>query len=188
MQNQQTTFWVFGYGSLIWQPGFAFERVERALLRGAHRRLCIYSHHYRGTPEHPGLVFGLERGGACAGMAFAVTPSDWPAVHAYLHEREQMSGVYRETCRDVRLASGETVPALVFLADPHHSQYAGRLDLDQQSSIVLAAHGSVGPNIDYVLNTAAHLQQLGISDQRLMALCARIKALQPVEKTESETS
>ena len=167
--------WVFGYGSLIWRPGFAFERAERALLRGVHRRLCIYSHRHRGTAERPGLVFGLERGGACVGMAFKVAEADWIAVREYLREREQVTGVYLETTRPARLASGELVETLTFVADPHHEQYAGRLSLDAQLALVEGAVGEAGPNVDYVLNTARHLREMGIADRQVQALAGMIE-------------
>lgn len=169
-----STHWVFGYGSLIWRPGFAFERAERALLRGVHRRLCIYSHRHRGTAERPGLVFGLERGGACVGMAFKVAGADWIAVRDYLRAREQVTGVYLETRRPARLASGETVETLTFVADPKHTQYAGRLSLEEQLAFVDGAVGEAGPNIDYVLNTAQHLKEMGIADRQVQALAEMI--------------
>jgi cation transport protein ChaC len=162
--------WVFGYGSLIWRPGFAHVRTERALLKGAHRSLCIYSHTYRGTPAVPGLVFGLARGGSWGGMAFAVTAANWPETVAYLRERELVSGVYREAIRPVRLANGEPVSALTYLVDESHAQYAGRLSIAEQVELVRRGVGNSGANTDYVLNTATHLKQLGIRDQALEAL------------------
>jgi cation transport protein ChaC len=171
---EENLHWVFGYGSLIWRPGFAFRRSERALLRGAHRSLCIYSHTYRGTPELPGLVFGLARGGSCGGMAFAVDDALWPETLAYLRERELVSGVYREAMRPVRLAGGTMVEALAYLVDAAHPQYAGGLELAEQLRLVRRGRGNSGANIDYVLNTAAHLRQLGIRDRGLEALAAAL--------------
>lgn len=165
-----TTHWVFGYGSLIWNPGFAHVSAQQGLLKGAHRSLSIVSHHHRGTVERPGLVFGLTRGGSCRGMVFEVAAADWPAVRAYLEEREQVTAVYRDVMRPVRLADGRTVSALAFLVDERHEQFAGRLDLDQQLGMVRAGVGLSGRNIDYVLNTARHLGELGIRDRQLMAL------------------
>jgi cation transport protein ChaC len=167
--------WVFGYGSLIWRPGFAFVSNQRALLRGAHRSLCIYSHTYRGTPERPGLVFGLARGGACGGMAFAVTGEQWPETLRYLRERELVSGVYREALRPVRLQSGETVEALAYLVDEAHIQYAGRLSIAEQAELVRRGVGNSGANTDYVLNTATHLRQLGIRDRSLELLAVALQ-------------
>jgi cation transport protein ChaC len=166
--------WVFGYGSLIWRPGFEFVARERALLRGAHRSLCIYSHIYRGTPEAPGLVFGLARGGACGGMAFGIADAPWPEVLAYLRARELVSDVYREAVRPVRLASGEIVAAVAYLADEAHPQYAGGLTLAEQSRLVRRSVGESGPNIDYVRNTAEHLARLGIRDRSLELLVAAL--------------
>ncbi|MDB5613455.1 MAG: gamma-glutamylcyclotransferase [Devosia sp.] len=165
-----STHWVFGYGSLIWNPGFAYVSAQQGLLMGAHRSLSIVSHHHRGTVEQPGLVFGLARGGSCRGMVFEVADSHWAEVRAYLQEREQVTAVYRDVMRPVRLADGRTISALAFLVDEHHEQFAGHLDLNQQVAMIRAGVGRSGRNIDYVLNTAKHLGQLGIRDRQLMAL------------------
>lgn len=170
--NETTTHWVFGYGSLIWNPGFAHISAQQGLLRGAHRSLSIVSHHHRGTVDQPGLVFGLTRGGSCRGMVFEVTDADWPEVFAYLQEREQVTSVYRDVMRPVRLAEGRVVSALAFLVDERHAQFAGQLALDQQLAMIRAGIGISGRNIDYVLNTARHLDQLGIHDRSLMAVAA----------------
>lgn len=168
--SDTVTHWVFGYGSLIWNPGFAHVSAQQGLLRGAHRSLSIISHHHRGTLEQPGLVFGLTRGGSCRGMVFEVTDADWPAVRRYLQEREQVTLVYRDVMRPVRLADGRSVSALAFLVDEQHEQFAGQLGLDQQLAMVRQGVGLSGRNVDYVLNTARHLQELGIRDRQLMAL------------------
>jgi cation transport protein ChaC len=167
--------WVFGYGSLIWRPGFDFIHSERALLKGAHRSLSIYSHVYRGTPEAPGLVFGLARGGSCGGMAFGVDPALWPATLAYLRERELVSAVYREAIRPIHLQSGTVVPAVTYLVDQGHDQYAGRLTLDEQIRLVRRSIGQSGANTDYVLNTVEHLRALGIRDRALETLAVALK-------------
>jgi cation transport protein ChaC len=165
-----TNPWVFGYGSLIWNPGFAFLQSEKALLRGAHRSLSIYSHRHRGTPETPGLVFGLSRGGSCLGVAFEVDANVWPEVFAYLQEREQDRGVYREAWRKVTLASGRRVEALTYLVDERHSQFAGDLDIAEQVRLVTHGAGQSGRNIEYVRNTARHLLALGIQDAALLEI------------------
>ena len=169
---EQGIHWVFGYGSLIWHPGFDFLLSRPAVLHGAHRSLCIYSHRHRGTAEQPGLVFGLLQGGSCRGMAFGVAGDDWPKVYDYLMAREQDTGVYREAMRPVRLNGGGTVLALAFLVDVTHVQFAGRLDVGEQMRMVRAGFGQSGANIDYVLNTARHLREMGISDRHLTALVA----------------
>lgn len=172
--DNTATHWVFGYGSLIWNPGFAHVSAQQGLLRGAHRSLSIVSHHHRGTVERPGLVFGLTRGGSCRGMVFEVADAQWPQVYAYLQEREQVTSVYRDVMRPVRLADGRMVSALAFLVDERHEQFAGHLDLDQQLAMVRAGIGLSGRNVDYVLNTARHLRELGIRDRQLMALAERL--------------
>ena len=168
--DANTTHWVFGYGSLIWNPGFPHVETQQALLRGAHRSLSIISLHHRGSADRPGLVFGLARGGACRGMAFGVADSDWADVQAYLEKREQVTAVYRDVTRPVQLADGRRVLALTFVIDQNHVQYAGKLPLEQQLAMVRAGVGLSGRNIDYVLNTAAHLRSLGIVDQQLQSL------------------
>ena len=165
--QQTETHWVFGYGSLIWRPGFVFAGSQPALLRGAHRSLCIFSHRHRGTPQRPGLVFGLVRGGSCRGMAFEVEAARWPEVHVYLSEREMDRGVYREVQRPLRLSDGRVVSALAFLVDERHVQFAGKLDIAEQVRLVRAGVGESGPNTEYVLETARHLVHLGIRDRYL---------------------
>jgi len=168
------THWVFGYGSLIWNPGFAHVSAQQGLLKGAHRSLSIVSHHHRGTVERPGLVFGLSRGGSCRGMVFEVADRDWADVYAYLQAREQVTSVYRDVMRPVRLADGRTVSALAFLVDERHEQFAGNLTVEQQLAMVRAGVGISGRNVDYVLNTVRHLGELGIHDRQLMALADRL--------------
>lgn len=179
-QTEDGSHWVFGYGSLIWRPGFEFVCARPALLRGAHRRLCIYSHNLRGTPERPGLVFGLVRGGACRGMAFQVAAENWPAVWDYLQEREQLNRVYREVMWRVQLDDGVSVPALSFVVDQKHVQYAGELDIAAQFELVSGAQGEMGPNRDYVINTYEHLVRLGIEDPLLVDLAKKLTGLESV--------
>jgi cation transport protein ChaC len=173
--------WVFGYGSLMWRPGFPFEAQAPALLKGAHRALCVYSIFYRGTREQPGLVLGLDRGGACRGVTFRVRKGAEDETIAYLREREQITAVYRETYRNVRLldGSGRTVKALTYLADPRHEQYAGGLSLDEQLHIVRSRKGEAGANVEYVLNTVRHLEGVGVHDSLLAALAAHLKKDEP---------
>jgi cation transport protein ChaC len=171
---QNVNPYVFGYGSLIWNPGFPFLSAERALLRGAHRSLSVYSHRHRGTAERPGLVFGLSRGGSCLGVAFEVDAAGWSAVFDYLQEREQDRGVYRETWRDVTLASGRRVRALAYLVNERHPQFAGPLTIPAQVDLVRGARGESGRNVEYVRNTATHLLSLGIRDRTLETIVAAL--------------
>ncbi len=176
MNQQSGDLWVFGYGSLMWRPGFDFlERVPARLI-GLHRSLCVYSHVHRGTPERPGLVLGLDRGGACRGMAFRVAASLRDTTIAYLREREQATSVYLEVERVVTLetAGSPRVRALTYIVDRGHTQYAGRLPLDQQLHIVRQGHGHSGANPDYVTNTVKAIEELGFRDPDLHWLAARL--------------
>jgi glutathione-specific gamma-glutamylcyclotransferase len=168
--------WVFGYGSLMWQPGFAFAERAPAALIGAHRSLCIYSFHHRGTKDHPGLVLGLDQGGACRGMAFRVAPEQYDTTLAYLRAREQVTEVYVETMKPVSLLDGSAreIEALCYMVDRAHPQYAGRLSLERQAELVRGAAGLAGANTDYVFNTVRHLEEAGVYDAELMALAARL--------------
>jgi cation transport protein ChaC len=167
--------WVFGYGSLMWRPGF--EHVERrpAHIRGYHRSLCVYSHVHRGTPERPGLVLGLDTGGSCHGMAFRVAPERWRETVEYLSAREQVTMVYRETALKARFLDGSgDATALAYVVDRRHGQYAGKLDIDAQMRFVSQGLGRSGANPDYLLSTVAHLREMGIHDARLEAIAARL--------------
>jgi cation transport protein ChaC len=170
--------WVFGYGSLMWRPGFDFIEKRPAKLIGAHRALCVYSHVHRGSPEKPGLVLGLDRGGACRGIAFRVEASRREAIVHYLRAREQVTSVYREAVRPVLLLTGkeDRSRALCYLVDRSHPQYAGDLPRERQLELVLQGNGHSGANPDYVLATVKELETLGIRDATLEWLAARLKS------------
>jgi cation transport protein ChaC len=176
MTSKQEQLWVFGYGSLMWRPGFPYAATTPALLNGAHRALCVYSVFHRGTQERPGLVLGLDRGGACRGVAYHVTPGAEADTVAYLREREQIARVYVEAYRRVRLLDGSdrAVTALTYLVDPKHEQYAGRLPLEEQLRLVHGSKGQSGENVEYVLNTVRHLEEAGVHDALLTDLAARL--------------
>src|ERR1041385_6399415 len=169
IEHLKADLWVFGYGSLIWRPGFDFAECQPARLIGAHRALCVFSHVHRGTPERPGLVLGLDLGGACRGVGYRVVAKQRAAVVAYLRGREQVTSVYRETLRAVTLLTEpqRRVSALVYMIDRGHVQYAGRLDLAQQLHLVRQGHGQSGQNRDYVLSTVQALESLGLYDRDL---------------------
>ncbi len=176
--NSPAELWVFGYGSLMWRPGFDFEEAQPALLKGAHRALCVYSVVHRGTHAEPGLVLGLNRGGACRGVAYRVPEGGEEATIAYLREREQVTEVYVEAYRPVRLLDGSAraMRALCYLVDRTHAQYAGGLSLDEQVRIVRRGKGQAGGNVEYVLRTLRHLEDAGVHDRSLAALAARLVA------------
>ncbi|MBV9566003.1 MAG: gamma-glutamylcyclotransferase [Bradyrhizobium sp.] len=168
--------WVFGYGSLMWRPGFEFTERVPARLIGEHRALCVYSFVHRGTPEKPGLVLGLDRGGACRGVAFRITAARRKDTVAYLREREQVTSVYREVMRSVWLENEprERVSALSYVVDRGHVQYAGRLSLTDQLRHVLQGHGKSGANRDYVLSTVKAIEAAGFRDAPLHQLAAML--------------
>src|ERR1700754_4081649 len=168
--------WVFGYGSLMWRPGFDFEEQVPARLIGEHRALCVYSFVHRGTPEKPGLVLGLDRGGACRGIAFRVAEKNRAATVNYLRAREQVTSVYREVMRSVWLEDDarQRVSALAYVVDRGHVQYAGRLSLAEQLSHVLPGHGQSGNNRDYVLATVKSIEAQGFRDTQLHQLAAML--------------
>src|SRR5690349_20586 len=168
--------WVFGYGSLMWRPGFAFVERVPARLIGEHRALCVYSFVHRGTPEKPGLVLGLDRGGACRGVAFRVAAGNRADTVAYLRAREQVTSVYREVKRSVWLENGaqQRVSALAYVVDRGHVQYAGRLSPAEQLRHVLQGHGSSGVNRDYVLATVKAIEAEGFRDSQLHQLAMKL--------------
>jgi cation transport protein ChaC len=169
--------WVFGYGSLIWRPGFDYiERVPAHTI-GLHRSLCIYSFDHRGTPERPGLVLGLDFGGACRGIAYRVAAKHRAATLAYLRAREQTTAVYRELVRGVRIEGKleRRVDALCYVVDRGHVQYAAGLSHDRKLQIVRQAHGRSGNNRDYVIETVKALEALNIIDHDLHVLAERLK-------------
>lgn len=173
-------FWVFGYGSLIWKPGFEHTDRERATLHGLHRSLCVYSWVHRGTKENPGLVLGLDRGGSCQGMAMRARGSDRDEVISYLRAREQVTSVYVECWRQIVLTNGQSVQALVYSVDRTSPQYAQGLTFERQAQIVRQAKGGSGHNIDYVSNTVEAMQREGIRDHKLEQIRNLIRTANPV--------
>lgn len=174
-----TSLWVFGYGSLLWNPGFAYKTAEVARLQGWRRSFCMTSVHYRGTETAPGLVLALDRaeGAYCNGLAFEVAAPDADATLAALRDRELISYAYLEEWLPLDLASGAQVTALAYVINRDHSQYSGALSLERQAQIIAKSHGLRGPNCDYLFATADHLENLGIADADLAWLSARVREL-----------
>ena len=170
--------WVFGYGSLMWRPGFAYVERQAAVLHGRRRAFCIYSVHHRGGPERPGLVLGLAPGGAVRGAAFRVAEADWPQTYAYLLQREQPTETYVEAWANVGLADGRRASALVFLSDRAHPQWAGRLDMERQARLIAGSRGLSGRNVDYLRDLVEHLRHDGVTDRGMERLLARVEALE----------
>jgi cation transport protein ChaC len=168
-------FWVFGYGSLMWRPGFPHAERHAARLSGYHRSLCLYSRGYRGTPERPGLVLGLDHGGSCVGVAFRVDAADRAATLAYLIWREG-NDVYHETYVRPRLIDGRGVTALAYVVNRAHSDYAGRLSPRELLEHTRESRGDKGSCRDYVVSTHAHLMSLGVRDAHLAWLAEQLGA------------
>jgi glutathione-specific gamma-glutamylcyclotransferase len=168
--------WVFGYGSLMWRPGFAYLEQVPARLIGLHRALCVFSFVHRGTPERPGLVLGLDRGGMCRGVAFRVAAAARAETVEYLRAREQVTSVYVESLRQIELEdkARRRVRALCYIVDRSHVQYAGRLTLAESLRLVRQGHGKSGPNRDYVVETVRALEALGYREGELHLLAERL--------------
>jgi glutathione-specific gamma-glutamylcyclotransferase len=160
-------FWVFGYGSLMWNPGFPYEKRINARVHGFRRALCVRSWVHRGTQQQPGLVMGLDFGGSCQGVAFKVSPEHWPQTLDYLRERELVTRVYVEKHLRLHLGDGQRVRGLGYVVDRDHEQYAGAITIDEAVQVVRAAVGQSGPNAAYVESTVEHLRSMGIRDQWL---------------------
>jgi len=173
--------WVFGYGSLMWRPGFPYLEAKPAVLHGWRRAFCIYSVVHRGTFKRPGLVLGLTQGGNVRGVAFRVAGCDWADAYAYLIEREQPTETYMDAEVEVSLAGGEAVSALTFLSDVQHPQWAGELDLETQARLIAGARGLSGRNVDYLRDLVRHLIEQGAPDPAMEQLLARVEGLEGEE-------
>ncbi len=179
----QNGFWVFGYGSLMWRPGFTYCEQSPARLEGWHRALCLYSVRHRGTPEAPGLVLGLDEGGECTGIAFKVAPEHAVATYAYLHERELQMPVYLEETHPLTLADGQRVEALVYTMNRAHPNYAAGLSRADIMRFVRQGVGESGRCLDYVRDTLTMLQQLGLEDTELGWLAEALPPVPPEPKS-----
>lgn len=173
-RDMDGNFWVFAYGSLIWQPGFDFEETCKATLYGWHRAMCILSTHYRGCAETPGLVLGLDRGGSCRGLAYRIPMDKAETVRAYLHEREMITGVYSPKFTRLRLQDGRDVLGYVFVARRDHTQYAGAMSPEKAVLLIRQGEGCTGSSRDYLASTVAHLDRLGLHDRALRRLLDQV--------------
>jgi glutathione-specific gamma-glutamylcyclotransferase len=167
--------WVFGYGSLMWNPGFPFTERHDATLDGYHRSFCVYSHHYRGTAEQPGLVLGLHHSGQCRGIGFRIAGPDWDDVVNYLDERELIGYPYQPKQLPIALAEGPIVNAHTYVADPAHPQFAGQLSSADSARLINAATGIAGTNRDYAINLIDQLETHGYPDKHLHDLLDQVR-------------
>jgi len=160
----------------MWRPGFDYVEARSALLRGYHREFCVYSHRHRGTPERPGLVLGLDRGGGCRGVAFRVAAANVGATIAYLAEREMANNTYAPRMLPAE-TDGGCIAAYAFVVRRDHPQYAGKLPVDTAAALIMQGQGISGLNRDYLINTVKRLETLGFVDRRLHDLLAEVRRL-----------
>lgn len=172
------TLWVFGYASLLWNPGFPVAEKVQARLHGFARSFCMYSIHHRGTEDVPGLVLALDaqEGASCDGLALRVAPGCEAETLAYLRARELISSAYLERVLDLSLTDGRRVQAVTYVIDPQHVQYC-HLPLQEQARIIARAQGGRGPNTEYLYNTALHLDEIGVPDADLQWLVREVRGL-----------
>ncbi len=178
-ETQKDKIWVFAYGSLMWCPEFEFAESEPALLRGYHRAFCIYSHIYRGSPDNPGLVLGLDAGGSCVGRAFRLRPDQAPDILAQIHAREMIYHVYVARKLPIILTRREGKPRVIahtYTVDRAGPQYAGKLDHEATVELIRKGRGISGDARDYLINTIHHLRQLGLPVTRLTRLLDAVNA------------
>lgn len=177
----QRPLWVFGYASLMWNPGFTVADRQIATLRGFHRSFCMKSIHHRGSKSDPGLVLALDKqdGAECQGLALRVPDGDERKVVTYLRERELISSAYVEHLLNLTLGDGSEVTALAYVIDPEHEQYCAGLALEKQAQIIASSVGGRGPNTEYLWNTVEQLENMGVSDNDLVWLDQRVRALSP---------
>ena len=170
--------WVFGYGSLLWNPGFTPVDTQRAVLKGFHRSFCMLSIHHRGSEEEPGLVLALDaqEGGQCTGVALRAAEDEADDVLRMLRERELISSAYYEAHVPLTLDDGRGIEALAYVVDPEHRQYV-QYDLERQAQMIARAVGGRGPNTEYLFNTQSHLASLNIRDDDMAWLADRGRAL-----------
>ena len=177
-KDQRMAMWVFGYGSLLWNPGFTPAEIRRAVLHDYHRSFCMLSIHHRGTEDEPGLVLALDKtpGATCTGVAFRVETLEEESVLEMLRERELISSAYQEHILDVTLEDGTVVPTLAYVINRDHVQYC-QFDLETQAQMIARSVGGRGPNTDYLYNTADHLTAMKIRDDDMTWLVDRVKTL-----------
>ena len=180
--------WIFGYGSLMWSPGFRSRDKSAGKVHGYHRSFCVYSHRYRGTARRPGLVMGLCRGGSCWGVAYCVPPRQAPRVLAKLWRREMRNRVYEPRFVRVRIRGRRQIRALAFVADPQHRQFAGDLSVTRTARLIAQGRGERGRNLDYLSYTLAHMHELGVSDPHLDRILLAVLSLQKAARKRQNRS
>ena len=179
MKKNTNDIWLFAYGSLLWNPNFKFIEAKPALLRGYHRSLCIYSFRYRGTPNKPGLVMGLDHGGACRGIAYRVAEKQAKSVLQEVDKREMTYRVYIRKKLSLKLYEvrklSHSVLGFAYIVNRNGSQYASKLGVVDTLRLIRQGHGSMGSSLDYLEKTISHLDSIGLPDRKLELLLSRLK-------------
>jgi cation transport protein ChaC len=173
---EQREVWVFGYGSLIWNPAFRYDQQRVGHVRGWHRRFCLWTSLSRGSPDLPGLILGLDLGGACGGIVYRIPAEEAALELAVLWRREMADGAYTPRWVGVETDQGR-LAAVTFTINRAHSRYAGKLDQARVASVIARAAGMMGRCSDYLDSTVTSLEAHGIRDRKLRALNRRVQAL-----------
>lgn len=166
--------WVFAYGSLMWNPAFHYAERRVVRIHGYHRRFCLWSFVGRGSAERPGLTLGLERGGSCAGIAFRIAAEEAEAELEVIWRREMVTGAYHPRWMVARGEAG-AVRAVSFVINRDHVRYAGLLPEDRVAEAIMRGQGRWGSCRDYLLETQAHLEEIGLTDRPLARLARRVR-------------
>ncbi len=172
--------WVFGYGSLMWNPAFHYTEKRRGRIYGYHRAYCIWTHLGRGTPDNPGLMLALDRGGSCCGAAFRIDPHKLEEELSILWAREMAMDSYVPAWVTIHTDDGP-VSGLTFTIERNHERYVGRLPPEIVANHLATAEGYLGTSVEYLENTVAHLAELGIRDATLTDLHRRVTRLKAAE-------
>ena len=167
--------WIFGIGSLIWNPAFHFVERRTALVHGFHRQFCLWARAGRGSPQRPGLMLALERGGSCHGVAYRIAPKHVEIELDVVWRREMLTGAYRPVWVAARTPRG-IEHAIAFAANRSHERYIRGLDEVEMARLLATGAGPLGACCDYLFDTVAHLRELGIRDRRLEALEKRVRS------------
>ncbi|MBM3546851.1 MAG: gamma-glutamylcyclotransferase [Alphaproteobacteria bacterium] len=166
--------WIFGYGSLIWNPAFHFVERQIGTVHGWHRRFCLWTTLGRGSPECPGLMLGLDRGGSCRGILLRIAPELVESETDVLWRREMVSNAYVPSWVRASTGTGQ-VAAIAFTINRDHERYAEKMSEERAADAIARAAGRIGPCRDYLLNTVDHLDQLGIHDRSMRRLAAKVR-------------
>ena len=169
------SLWIFGYGSLMWNPAIHFTARTTGQIFGHHRRFCLWSTLGRGSPENPGLMLALDRGGSCHGVVYEIAPTAAPTELDILFRRELMTSAYRPLWTRVHLRDGQVRRAITFVIDPDHDRYTHHLEEHTTVKLIAESEGSLGRCSDYLYDTLNALEDEGLSDKRLSKLAQRVR-------------